>query len=156
MYSGITYGLKEARGAHDWVRKAISTFIIFLPDIFFKTVNIVVSNLIWFIHEEWWVSSYQEQLCSTEQLCFCSRKIVLLLGQSQEQLWLLQWKILHTSRLFNVPSRGPHFLPQPIFSQEYSRILVMEKKSLFRSRISILLGLGLIETLNVGNMKSHV
>lgn len=73
------------------------------------------------------VSSYQEQLCSNEQLCFCSRKIVLLLGQSQEQRWLLQWKILHTSRLFNVPSRGPHFLPQPIFSLEYSRILVMEK-----------------------------
>jgi len=29
IYSGLTYGLKEARGAHDWVRMPFFAFIIF-------------------------------------------------------------------------------------------------------------------------------
>ena len=32
MYSGLTYGLKEARGTHDWVILLITVFLLLYDD----------------------------------------------------------------------------------------------------------------------------
>ncbi|KAF8392657.1 hypothetical protein HHK36_023006 [Tetracentron sinense] len=53
MYSGLTYGLKEARGAHDWV--------IFLLLISFPTLQ--MACIIWIVTETWTWFGAEEQ-CS--------------------------------------------------------------------------------------------
>lgn len=130
MYSGITYGLKEARGAHDWVKSFICTFIIFLTECLIlecKHCCLKSHSIHTYIHfHKFELPHPKNSNAQLNKLCFHSRKIVLLLGQSLEQHWLSHWKILHMSRLFNVPSRELHCLLQPIFSLENSRLVMGE------------------------------
>lgn len=114
MYSGLTYGLKEARGAHDWVLPFFSLGLSYWFHISYFIFHISHFNF----------NSSYSRIWTSVIICYVwCRKTAQLREQSLGRPLHLHWMIPPMNRLCNVLSQEQLSPLLQIFSLGFSKSL---------------------------------